>query len=215
MNEITQGRLKRVRHKLSSQGVLLRPISETAIVQFETDHNIRLPSQYRMFLTTVGDGCEAPPGAMYKLDDTITSQARPAEPFPFSQHWVCEGDESVGPSEFARLDCGNLVLVDEGCGISWRIIVTGPERGQMWWFTGQGIQPCAPRRNFLDWLEYWLGRNKGTKQRGRESFLATLKKTPVPFVAPPSPLLLPGVADRAIHMMNRSTKTRQESSNAI
>jgi hypothetical protein len=26
----------------------------------------------------------------------------------------------------------------------------------MWWFTGEGIQPCAPRRDFLDWLEYWI-----------------------------------------------------------
>jgi hypothetical protein len=26
----------------------------------------------------------------------------------------------------------------------------------MWHLTGEGIQPCAPPRDFLSWYEYWL-----------------------------------------------------------
>lgn len=58
-----------------------------------------------------------------------------------------------------KVDKGNIQLIDVGDGQSWNIIITGNERGQMWFFTDIGIQPCAPRRDFLSWFEYWIDGN--------------------------------------------------------
>ena len=38
----------------------------------------------------------------------------------------------------------------------WFVIVTGPERGNVWMICGEGIQPTAPKRDFLQWYEEWL-----------------------------------------------------------
>jgi hypothetical protein len=40
--------------------------------------------------------------------------------------------------------------------MDWTLIVTGRERGRMWNIEGQGAQPCAPSRAFLDWYLLWL-----------------------------------------------------------
>ncbi len=51
---------------------------------------------------------------------------------------------------------GTLVLGHDGCGMYWHLVITGPERGQVWQITDVGAQPCAPRRDFFSWYEYWL-----------------------------------------------------------
>ena len=56
----------------------------------------------------------------------------------------------------SRLRCGNLCLGHQGCGLFFVLVVTGPERGQVWSLGDGGIQPLAPRCNFLEWYEYWL-----------------------------------------------------------
>jgi hypothetical protein len=38
----------------------------------------------------------------------------------------------------------------------WCVIVTGPERGNVWMISDEGIQPTAPKRDFLQWYEDWL-----------------------------------------------------------
>jgi hypothetical protein len=38
----------------------------------------------------------------------------------------------------------------------WHLIVAGPERGNVWTLSSEGIQPTAPKRDFLTWYEDWL-----------------------------------------------------------
>lgn len=72
----------------------------------------------------------------------------------------------LGISFFASVESldkvgnGNVSLIDIGDCQSWNIIVTGEERGRMWFFTDVGIQPCVPNRGFLSWFEYWLDGNE-------------------------------------------------------
>jgi hypothetical protein len=40
--------------------------------------------------------------------------------------------------------------------MDWILIVTGPERGNIWFKCGEGIQPTSPKRDFLRWFEDWL-----------------------------------------------------------
>ncbi len=56
----------------------------------------------------------------------------------------------------ATVHHGALPLGTDGCGMEWCLVVTGPERGQIWQLTSEGAQPLAPRRTFLSWYEYWL-----------------------------------------------------------
>jgi hypothetical protein len=40
--------------------------------------------------------------------------------------------------------------------MDWVLIVTGPERGNIWFKCGEGITPTIPKRDFLRWFEDWL-----------------------------------------------------------
>jgi hypothetical protein len=40
--------------------------------------------------------------------------------------------------------------------MDWHLIITGPERGNIWLITGEGMQHTNPRRDFLKWYSDWL-----------------------------------------------------------
>lgn len=102
------------------------PLSESAIVEFETTHGIRLPEDYRGFLRYLGNGGAGPFYGVFKLgcvdDGHSTSGWRKHdglvgaldEPFPHSDAWndlegrpEIDGDYQSSKEEdaaFARLD---------------------------------------------------------------------------------------------------------------
>ena len=43
-----------------------------------------------------------------------------------------------------RLESGTVQISDQGCGNYIRLVVTGPERGTMWWETGPYLEPVKP-----------------------------------------------------------------------
>lgn len=55
-----------------------------------------------------------------------------------------------------KLSNGSILLGTDGCGMDWRLIVTGPDRGIPWMISGEGIQPVCPKRTFLQCNEDWL-----------------------------------------------------------
>ena len=67
---------------------------------------------------------------------------------------------SASVESLDKVGNGNISLIDIGDCQSWNIVVTGEERGRMWFFTDVGIQPCVPNRGFLSWFEYWLDGNE-------------------------------------------------------
>lgn len=50
--------------------------------------------------------------------------------------------------------------------MDWHLIVTGPERGHVWWVCGKGIAPTDPKMDFLRWYEDWLD---GAEYRPQET----------------------------------------------
>jgi hypothetical protein len=77
--------------------------------------------------------------------------------FNFDKYWVWENDTS--DTLLNKITYGNIELIDIGDAQSWNIVISGEERGQMWFFSDVGIQPCAPKRSFLSWFEHWLDGN--------------------------------------------------------
>ena len=162
-------RTARVALKVADRGVRLGPpLSENTVRAFEARHGISLPEAYRSFLLNIGNGGAGPPEyGLAPLGDAAndmrdeeariwTALPHVAEPFPFTKTWVWEdGDES---EEGTREDVtrGSIYVGNDGCGMYWFVIVTGPERGNVWMICGEGIQPTAPKRDFLQWYEEWL-----------------------------------------------------------
>lgn len=155
--------LPRLRQKIEANGYSLAPVlSEAELAVFEAAHGVLLPEAYRFFLKHLGNGggglaalgtapayVGGPKGYWTRLPDI-------GRPFPFTCGWHWEvGDESE-EGEMEQVSYGSLWLGTDGCGMDWHLIVTGPERGYVWWVSGEGILPTNPKRDFLRWYEDWL-----------------------------------------------------------
>lgn len=167
----------RILKKVQSKGrVLNAPISERAVQDFEVAHGIQVPDGYREFLLRAGNGGDGPPeyglGPLgLPANDMSAEQARwwvelrdVKKPFPFTSTWVWEdGQESEEGTE-EQVNFGSIYIGNDGCGAYWHLIVSGPERGNVWMIAGEGVTPACPKRDFLTWYEDWLD--------GKDSFYA-------------------------------------------
>lgn len=153
-------KIKRIQQKLLAMDIQCSEKLDPAVLQaFETEYHITLPEELRALYCEVCNGCAMIDG--FPLRPIFEWKFHPehlGKPFPFEQYWIWEDDYNA--SRIRQTVYGNIELIDIGCGQSWNIIVSGPQKGQMWWFSDVGIQPCAPPKGFLDWFEFWLDGNK-------------------------------------------------------
>ncbi|MGY0020089.1 SMI1/KNR4 family protein [Streptomyces sp. cg35] len=148
------------------------PLGWDAVRAFEAEHGIVLPEPYRTCVAEISDGCEQGPpeyglvplaGLPGDWGDERDAR-RPDLPFPLEQEWVWEADD-VDPDEDvpdAVFDHGSLVLGTDGCGMNWHLVVTGPQRGRIWWISGEGAAPLgaafggfAGDPGFAGWVAHW------------------------------------------------------------
>ena len=153
--------IRRIQEKVKTLPVKMGEcLSEETIAAVEECHRIQLPQAYRMFLKEVGNGCEH----MFegcRLNDLESSPCQElASPFLLDRFWIWEDDERDADIIEAERDHkvyrGNMELINLGCCMSYRLIITGECRGEVWNFTDVGVQPCCERRDFLGWFELWL-----------------------------------------------------------
>lgn len=138
--------------------VLNPPLSERDVASFEATHRISLPSDYRQFLTEVGNGGAGPHYGLYPLGTCHylrslvdwTEQPGlvgvPSHPFPHRWGWnklderpeeEDEGyDEKMTAWEERYFDAsfmdGTVPLSDLGCATGDYLVVTGHEAGHVW-----------------------------------------------------------------------------------
>lgn len=159
----------RIINKLSSKRIKLNPVlSESDVRAFELRHNIVLPIEYRNFITMIGNGGEGPVGyGIDRLGEVASDMGQDEvkiwsdllyvkDVFPFTKYWVWDDGELTIEGTKEDLKKGSIYIGNDGCGMYWHLIITGPERGIPWQFCEEGIQPVCPRRNFLQWYEDWL-----------------------------------------------------------
>lgn len=140
--------------------ILARPLPEPAALEFEARHGVRLPADYRAFLTHIADGGAGPHQGLYSL-------AKATEENPWLELGPLAGefhpaDEPGEPEPaangvvYARLPDGVLALAHEGCDRWSLLVLGGPERGTVWTFaeTAGGMHPTG--QTFLQWYEAWL-----------------------------------------------------------
>lgn len=129
--------------------------TESEILAFEVRNGIRLPTNLRRFLLEVGNGGPGPGYGLEPLDLGASIDSLAFE-FPLREAWIWDGDPDADDNEIERCFRGSLKLGTEGCGMDWHLIITGSERGRVWNVSGEGAQPCAPARDFIEWYALWL-----------------------------------------------------------
>lgn len=154
-------------------------VSERQVADFESRWCIELPSDYREFITKVGNGGAGPAYGLFPLDETVAYRAKklPADflvsPFPYemlynpyddpnlAEYWERSRNRQVTMEQYEARKLkevtGTLVLCHEGCGHLHLLVVSGPARGQMWLDATVSDGGYVPLEvGFLDWYEKWL-----------------------------------------------------------
>jgi hypothetical protein len=174
--QLIDDRIIRIRECAATSGVALKPpLSLHEVEAFEARHGITLPEGYRQFVLFIGDGGEGPPqSGIFSLleprwrvgrDDRWNLLPDIGLPFPLSGAWIWENDDDTTAEWLERRKAvyrGSIQIGDDGCGQFLHLIVTGPERGNIWDLCGEGAVPTDPRE-FLAWYEAWV------TQRGLEA----------------------------------------------
>ena len=155
------------RYKMNS------PLTEAEITSFETKNNLRLPEEYREYLTQIANGGAGPFYGLMALEENGRGKTSPAEPFPltgdqpvfllelYEEH---EEPDEIIEKVYEETQRGVSYLSHEGCGMYSVLVINGPEYGHVWYFdfaNDAGVFPLthpatgAPL-GFFDWLELWL-----------------------------------------------------------
>jgi hypothetical protein len=165
----SDGRLDRIARKVRDGGMRLGPaLPEHEIAAFEARCSCALPEGYRAFLRHLGNGGVGPPSQgllpLGKTPSDMTGEeSRPwaelgqvRRPFPFTRPWVWEGGDHSDEGTREQVEDGTVHLGTDGCAQYWLLVVSGPERGNVWMLADVGITPTTPKRDFLQWFEDWL-----------------------------------------------------------
>lgn len=167
------------------------------VAAIEARAGVRLPDGYRDFLLHVGNGGAGPfygifpwgkwdEGADWNEDDGFVGNL--ARPFPHSVAWNLSEAELEPPEAFSSeedehawhealeekvwktsLVDGAIPIAHHGCGLRTWLVLTGPERGHVWYDAraeNGGLRPHStdtkPRLTFEEWYESWLDRSLAT-----------------------------------------------------
>lgn len=164
--------------------MLYDPLPEAQIAEFERTHGITLPSEYRDFILGRGNGGDSffklgeidSGWDFVQWDEAEGVVGDLAKPFPFDEPWndltnfidwdpdaseekqreYEEKREAFDLIYYRALD-GALPLAHLGCAIRLWLVVTGPERGYIWYDDRanlEGLRPLArngERVGFLAW----------------------------------------------------------------
>jgi hypothetical protein len=138
--------------------ILNEPLDEMIVAEFEQRHGIRLPADYRSFITTIGNGGAGPGYGLFPFGETDAGPADEyfadlARPFPYTEAWNVLSDEET---YFASVD-GAIPICHMGCAIYIYLVTTGAETGNVWMddrSSDGGWQPL--RLTFLQWYDAWI-----------------------------------------------------------
>ncbi|WP_344141129.1 HEAT repeat domain-containing protein [Polymorphospora rubra] len=159
-------RLARIQAKLaalpSTEGAVLDPVlTEQQVLGFEDQHGIRLPEEFRQFVTRIGHGGYGPTYGLLPMDRWIPPRmefhGKLAEPFAFVPDsyvsaWFGSEDGPTLPFP------GAITVVWGGCTQYTLLVVTGSGRGRLVEvIAGSDVEPYFHTdADFLAWYERWL-----------------------------------------------------------
>ncbi|WP_220498494.1 SMI1/KNR4 family protein [Rhodopirellula sp. JC639] len=135
-------------------------VDGSVVTQFEAKHDIKLPEDYRRFVTEIGNGGAGPFYGVFKLGEMDNNFSHKrwkeddgfigvlAKPFPHTKAWNDlptypeeQDDEDAYEAELEAFDevywnsenvDGAIPICHQGCAYRNWLIVTGPEAGNVW-----------------------------------------------------------------------------------
>ena len=148
-------------------------LTESEVTAFEQQHNLRLPEDYCLFITTIGNGGAGPYYGMisqeeaFLVSDDATDFAVSTEDV---QNYLTRCEIAVNEGEEDLIEkialpfplTGLLCLADYGDGNYLGLAIAGEQSGTMW-FVETDFKTVIPKftkagtqQKFLDWYEEWL-----------------------------------------------------------
>ena len=113
----------------SGHHYLFRPVlTERQLMDFERQHGVELPKDYRLFLSLVGDGGAGPSYGVVSLDEA-SRYSDLSTPFAWSEMHCLDSEEEFNLWE-RRPGC--LEICHHGCCYYDLLIVNGSTAGLMW-----------------------------------------------------------------------------------
>ena len=153
-------------------------ISEEQIQEIERRYGVKLPQEYSLFLSKVGNGFAPADNSSGKFMNPLTEHdlTRISQPFPLENMWSfvtneCQHPESetvsTAPNKmWYKVQYGYLILSTEKkrnlpIEQAYLLIVNGAKAGEIWCLShnsskGQGQYARLGEMSFLDWLESYL-----------------------------------------------------------
>jgi HEAT repeat protein len=149
---------------------LKAPLAEAEVQAFEAKQQIRLPEDYRIFLTRAGNGGAGPYNGIFPLkewedfadwvvdDRPETFLTLPSPLYPEmsrTEDWK-EKLREASPYDISPYQ-GTLSLGSQGCSYAMQLIVSGSCRGRVVYVDADHSPPYVVHEtNFLSWYERWL-----------------------------------------------------------
>lgn len=154
--------IEETKERLDKLGITPRPpLKREDIAAFQDKTGVKLPKEYAEFLLKIGNGFEIRrQDFLYKfppLAEVLYNAEGIRKRFSHREAWCWEDDDNAtGRKIAAATSNGQLELVDCGCGQSFRLIVCGGAKGEVWDISDVGIAPYGNGVDFLDWLKDFL-----------------------------------------------------------
>lgn len=155
-----------------------KPFSEAQVAKWEETYKVRLPEDYRRFITTKAGGGSQPFYGLCSLTGRdmkeMLEEMEISKPFPYTLdkpliifNMTEEEQEAYFNEDDEETGGGFIPLCTEGCGMDSILVVSAQDEatyGTVWFFDLANDFGIAPMRSqetgkpfsFLDWLEYWV-----------------------------------------------------------
>ena len=164
------------------------PLGWNGVRAWEAEHVLELPEPYRTFVAEISNGTRSSPSAPHGLlplgqlpvswhhweaecwlspePFDGTALRKPAAPFPLEEEWQWEYDYydhgQHSPLLHSIYQHGSILLGSNRGREFWILVVTGPQRGRVWWLGDGCAAPYAdsgeeaePEVDFVSWLLDW------------------------------------------------------------
>ncbi|MFP5043134.1 SMI1/KNR4 family protein, partial [Parasediminibacterium sp. JCM 36343] len=159
-------------------------LTEDPLKSFEKSFVLTLPTDYRNFLTQIGNGGSGPAYGLLPLFDwnielEISDNNFLSTDFPHIDKWNDTQDFEIDDEDYTETEefqkweeeyfsnkhiTGSIRICHYGCAIYYLLVVTGNNTGQIWVddrANNNGIYPSiskstSRRLTFFEWYDEWL-----------------------------------------------------------
>ncbi len=164
-----------------------KKLSLKSVEAFEKKHKIVLPTDYKNFLTQIGNGGSGPYYGLNRLSDWGAELENKTNDFlscdfPHTELWNLSNSFDDIEDDYYKTDAyiwweteyysdkqitGSMHICHYGCGVLYILIVSGKEAGNIWIddrANYEGIYPVISKNtgkkmDFLEWYGEWLDEN--------------------------------------------------------